>query len=110
MPLYESTFIIRQDMSTSDTEKLTDELSTILKDNGGKVVKKEYWGLRSMAYRIHKSRKGHYVWLGIDAPKEAISELNRKSRLNEDIVRNLTLKVENLPKDDTPILKEAANN
>ena len=104
MPLYESTFIVRQDMSESEVDKVTEDFSAIVKNKGGKVVKKEYWGLRNLAYKINKSRKGHYVFLGIEASPEAVKEIERKSKLSEDVVRNLTVKVEKIEKGPSAIL------
>ena len=100
MPLYESTFIARQDLSRQDITKLTDGFSTIIDQNGGKVVKNEYWGLRSLAYRVNKNRRGHYTMLGIDAPPAALKEMERTMRINEDILRTLTVRVDEL--DETP--------
>lgn len=100
MPLYESTFITRQDMSRQDITKLCDSFSAIVEQAGGKIVKNEYWGLRNFAYRINKSRKGHYTMLGIDAPAAAIKEMERQIGINEDVLRALTIRVEEL--DETP--------
>ena len=94
MPFYESVFIARQDISAPQVESLTEELSKLIEEQGGKVVKKEYWGLRSLAYKIRKNRKGHYVLYGIDGPSSAIQELERRMRLNEDVLRYLTVKVD----------------
>lgn len=94
MPLYESTFITRQDISTSEVDKLTELFSKIITDNEGTVVKHEYWGLRSLAYIINKNKKGHYVMLAIDAPYSAVQEMERRIKLNEDILRNVTIKVD----------------
>lgn len=104
MPLYESTFIARQDISPQDVEKITEQFTKVLTENGGKVVKKESWGLRNLAYHIRKNRKGHYVMLAIDAPAAAVKELERKYKLSEDVIRNLTVKVSNISKDPSPIL------
>lgn len=100
MPLYESTFVTRQDVSKADVDRLTEQLSEIVTAQGGKVIKTEYWGLRSLAYKIKKSRKGHYAMLGIDAPADAIKELERNMRINEDIIRTLTVRVEKI--DEAP--------
>lgn len=94
MPLYESTFIARQDMSQQDVSKLADSLSDIISQGGGKVVKKEYWGLKNFAYRIEKQRKGHYTMLCLDTPADALHEMERSIRINEDILRVLTIKVD----------------
>ena len=96
MPLYESTFIARQDISAQDVEKLTETFCKIITDNGGKIVKTENWGLRSLAYIVKKNRKGHYVMLGLDCPFPALKEMERKIKLNENILRNITFKVDEL--------------
>jgi len=105
MPLYESTFIIRPDMSTGDVEKLTVRLTDIITSNGGKIVKNESWGLRSLAYRINKTRKGHYFLLGIDAPAAAIHELDRQAGLSEDVMRQLTIKVDEISQEPSAVLR-----
>ena len=96
MPLYESVFIARQDVSTTQVETLTENFATIVKDRGGEVKKREYWGLRNLTYRIKKNRKGHYVLLNIDAPPAAVLEMERTMRLSEDILRYLTVRVDEL--------------
>jgi small subunit ribosomal protein S6 len=100
MALYESVFIARQDISSAQTEALTDQFAQIIADNGGAVSKKEYWGLKSLAFRIKKNRKGHYVLLNIDAPAAAVIEMERNMRINEDVIRYLTVKVDAL--EETP--------
>jgi ribosomal protein S6 len=94
MPLYEHVMIARQDLSSAQAEGLMDHLSTILSDNGGKVVGTEYWGVKTMAYKINKNRKGHYAFLRSDAPAEAVQEMERLARLHDDVMRVLTVKVE----------------
>jgi small subunit ribosomal protein S6 len=96
MPLYETVFIARQDVSTAQVEALADGFAAGLKERGGEVKKREYWGLRNLSYRIKKNRKGHYVLLNIDAPAPAVLEMERTMRLNEDVLRYLTVKVEAL--------------
>ena len=96
MALYESVFIARQDISSAQTEALTEQFAQIIGDNGGTVSKKEYWGLKSLSFRIKKNRKGHYVLLNIDAPSAAVIEMERNMRINEDVIRYLTVKVETL--------------
>ncbi|MBL8834999.1 MAG: 30S ribosomal protein S6 [Alphaproteobacteria bacterium] len=96
MPLYESVFIARQDVSTTQVETLTENFATIVKDRGGEVKKREYWGLRNLTYRIKKNRKGHYVLLNIEAPPAAVLEMERTMRLSEDILRYLTVRVDEL--------------
>ena len=94
MAFYESTFITRQDMSKADVTKLTDSFTDIVKQFGGKVTKSEYWGLRNLAYKINKSKKGHYTMLALDAPAAAVAEMERNMRINEDVIRALTIRVE----------------
>ncbi|MEZ7813488.1 MAG: 30S ribosomal protein S6 [Paracoccaceae bacterium] len=94
MPLYEHVFILRQDLSNTQAEGLIENFSTILADNGGKVIESEYWGVKTMAYKINKNRKGHYALLKTDAPAAAVSEMERLMRLHEDVMRILTLRVD----------------
>ncbi len=94
MPLYEHVFLARQDLAQAQVDALAENATQIIKDNGGKVAKTENWGLRSLAYRIAKNRKAHYVMLDVDAPAAAIAELERQSNINEDVIRFLTIKVE----------------
>src|SRR5579863_6426269 len=94
MPFYENVFIARQDISTAQVEALTDTFANLVAENGGKVEKREYWGLRNLAYRIKKDRKGHYVLFNLDAPAAAVSELERNMRINEDVLRYLTIRVD----------------
>ncbi len=96
MPYYESVFIARQDISATQAEGLADDFTKIIEDKGGKVAKRESWGLRNLAYRIKKNRKGHYVLFTIDAPSEAISEMERQMRLHEDVLRYMTIRVDEL--------------
>ncbi len=94
MPLYEHVFIARQDLSNAQAEGLIEHFSAVLSDNGGKVVENEYWGVKTMAYKINKNRKGHYAFLRSDAPAGAVQEMERLMRLHEDVMRVLTVKVE----------------
>lgn len=94
MPLYEHTVIARPDLSTQQAQALSDTFGEILTAEGGKLGKVEYWGLRTLAYRVKKHRKGHYLHLNIDAPAAAIAELERTQRIHEDVLRYLTVKVE----------------
>src|SRR5438477_9638555 len=96
MPLYENVFIARQDISGAQVDALTDTFTQLLADNGGEVKKREYWGLRNLSYRMRKNRKGHYVLLNIEAPPAAVAELERTMRINEDVIRYLTLRVDAL--------------
>ncbi len=105
MPFYESVFIARQDVSTSQVDGLTDTFEKIIKDLGGSVTKKESWGLRTMAYRVKKNRKGHYVLMNIDAPADAIKEMGRQMNINEDVIRHLTTRVDELEEGPSAVLK-----
>lgn len=96
MAFYESVFIARQDISSAQVEGLADAFAQIIQDNGGKVTKREYWGLRNVAYRIKKNRKAHYVLFNIDGPAAAVNEMERTMRINEDVLRYLTVRVEAL--------------
>jgi small subunit ribosomal protein S6 len=94
MPLYEHVMIARQDLSNTQAEGLIEHFGTILADNGGKLLENEYWGVKTMAYKINKNRKGHYALLRTDAPAPAIQEMERLMRLHEDVMRVLTIKVD----------------
>ena len=91
---YENVFITRQDISATQVEDLTETFTKVISDNDGKIVNTESWGLRTLAYRIKKNRKGHYVMLHIDAPAPAIHEMERQMRINEDVLRYLTIKID----------------
>ncbi len=94
MPLYEHVMIMRQDLSNTQAEALIEHFSTVLSDNGGSLVDHEYWGIKTMAYKINKNRKGHYAFLRTDAPASAVQEMERLMRLHDDVMRVLTIKVE----------------
>src|SRR5580698_1180598 len=94
MALYEHLLIARQDISAQQVDALATHLKTIVEGEGGKVEKQEYWGLRSLSYRIKKNRKGHYVLLNINAPSNAVVELERQLKINEDVLRYITVRVE----------------
>jgi len=94
MPLYEHVFIARQDLSNAQAESLVEHFGTVLADNGGKVVESEYWGIKTMAYKINKNRKGHYAFVKSDAPTEAVQEMERLMRLHDDVMRVQTIKVD----------------
>jgi small subunit ribosomal protein S6 len=110
MPLYESTFIARQDISSNDVEKLTENFSKVITDNGGKIVKTESWGLRNLAYIVNKNRKGHYVMLSIDAPYDALKEMERRMKLNEDVLRTVTFKVEELDSEPSSMMNTRSSD
>ena len=94
MPLYEHVFISRQDLSNAQAEGLIEQFSAVLKDNGGNVIDSEYWGVKTMAYKINKNRKGHYAFLRTDAPSSAVQEMERLMRLHEDVMRVMTIRVD----------------
>ncbi len=94
MPLYEHVFISRQDLSNAQAESLVEHFGTVLADNDGKLVDSEYWGVKTMAYKINKNRKGHYAYLRTDAPSGAVQEMERLMRLHDDVMRILTIKVD----------------
>ena len=94
MPLYEHVLIARQDLSNTQAEGLIEHFSTVLADNGGKVVEHEYWGVRTLAYKINKNRKGHYAFLRTDAPSGAVLEMERLARLHDDVMRVMTIRVD----------------
>ena len=94
MPLYEHVFIARQDLSNAQAEGLIEHFGAVLSDNGGKLVEHEYWGVKTMAYKINKNRKGHYAFLRSDAPSAAVQEMERLARLHDDVMRVLSIKVD----------------
>jgi len=96
MALDEHVFLARQDLAQAQVDALAEIATKIVEDNAGKVTKVETWGLRSLAYKIAKNRKAHYVMLNIDAPGNVIAELERQTQINEDIIRYMTIKVEEL--------------
>ena len=104
MALYEHVVISRQDISPQQAEALNDTLKSLIEQGGGSVAKIEYWGLRNLTYRIKKNRKGHYSLLALDAPAEAVKEMERQLSLNEDVLRYLTVRVEELDLELSPVL------
>jgi len=106
MPFYENVFIARQDLTAAQVDALADTFTAIIKDKGGDVKKRESWGLRNLSYRIRKNRKGHYVMFNIDAPPPAIHELERNLRLNEDVIRFLTVRVDELEEGPSAVLQK----
>lgn len=94
MPLYETVLIARNDLTQQQVDTITDQISSVITEAGGEVKKREYWGLRGLAYRIKKNRKGHYVLLGLDCPASAEQEMARQLGLNEDVLRHMTIRVE----------------
>jgi small subunit ribosomal protein S6 len=94
MALYEHIFIARQDISSQQVDGLVDLITAVIEENKGKISKTEYWGLKSLAYRVKKNRKGHYTLMNIEAEHEAIAEMERRISLNDDIIRHMTLRVD----------------
>jgi small subunit ribosomal protein S6 len=94
MALYEHVFLARQDLAQAQVDALAANATTIIESNGGKVSKTESWGLRSLAYKIAKNRKAHYVMLEFDAPGAVVAELERQTQINEDVIRYMTIKVD----------------
>ena len=105
MRLYESVYITRPDISSADVDKLTDAFIGIITSMGGELIKQEYWGLRQLAYEIKQNKRGHYVMLVIKAGNDAINELKRKMSLSEDVIRFMTLKIDTVDEEISPILK-----
>lgn len=110
MAFYESIIIIRQDVSSSDVDKIVDDLKKIIEDYKGKIIKTEYWGLRTLAYEIENNKKGHYYFMGIEADKPLLDEVNRKIKLSESIIRSSLVKVDKISEDVSPILKEKSSD
>jgi small subunit ribosomal protein S6 len=105
MPFYENVFIARQDVTAAQVEALTEQFAGIVTAQGGNVTKREYWGLKSLSYRVRKNRKGHYTLLNIDAPAAAVIEMERQMRLNEDVLRQLTVRVDALEEGPSAMLQ-----
>jgi small subunit ribosomal protein S6 len=105
MSLYEHVFIARQDVSQQQVEGLVEQFSAIIKDNGGSVAKTEYWGLRNLAFKVKKNRKGHYALMNIDAPSAALVEMERQMGINEDVIRFITVRVEELEEGQSAVLQ-----
>ncbi|RZT54785.1 30S ribosomal protein S6 [Sphingomonas aurantiaca] len=107
MALYEHVFLARQDLAQAQVDALAEIATKIVNDNEGRVVKTENWGLRSLAYKIAKNRKAHYVMLEIDAPGSVIAELERQTQINEDIIRYMTVKVDTLEEGPTVMMRKS---
>jgi small subunit ribosomal protein S6 len=105
MALYETVFIARQDISAQQMDTLADQFTEVISQNGGNVSKREYWGLRNLTYRIKKNRKGHYILFNIDAPPAAVLEMERTMRINEDVLRYQSIRVDELEEGPSPIMQ-----
>lgn len=110
MPYYETVFMARQDLTDAQVKALTEQFSKIITSADGKIHKTENWGLRSLAYRINKSRKAHYVLIESDAPSEAVIEMERQMRLHEDVMRSLTTRQEKLSDGPSPMMGGGRDN
>ena len=104
MPLYECVLIARNDVTQQQVEAIADQIGSQLEADGGAVRKREYWGLRSLAYRVKKNRKGHYILLGLEAKPTFITEMERQLRINEDVIRFQTLRVDAIDEAPSAIL------
>src|SRR5580658_7461412 len=107
MPLYEHVYLARQDASTQQVEELTAQLKGVVEGMGGKVAKTEYWGVKSLSYRLRKNRKAHFTLMNVDAPSAAINEIERLERLNEDVLRYLTIRVEEHEQGPSAMMRRA---
>src|SRR6201988_3960447 len=107
MPLYEHVFLARQDASTQQVEELTTQMTGIVEQAGGKVTKTENWGVRSLTYRMNKNRKAHFVLLNIEAPSSAIAEIERQERISEDVIRYLSVRVEEHEEGPSAMMRKA---
>ena len=107
MPRYEHVFLARQDAPTQQVEELTAQMTGIVEQLGGKVVKTENWGIRSLTYRMNKNRKAHFVLLNIDGPSAAISEIERQERISEDVIRYLSVRVEEHEEGPSAMMRKA---
>lgn len=105
MSYYENVFIARQDITAEQVEALADGFNKIIEDEGGKVANRENWGLRGLAYKIKKNRKGHYVLMNIDAPAAALQEMERQMGLNEDVLRHMSIRLDELSEGPSVIMQ-----
>jgi small subunit ribosomal protein S6 len=106
MALYEHVFLARQDISAQQVDTLVETFKGVIEANGGKVAKNEYWGVKSLAYRIKKNRKAHYTLLNLDAPASAVAEMERMMSINEDVLRFMTVRVETLEEEPSAMLQK----
>jgi small subunit ribosomal protein S6 len=106
MPLYEHVFLARQDLSAQQVEEMTTQFKGIIEGLGGKVVKNEYWGVKTLTFRIRKNRKAHFTLFNLDAPPAAITEIERQERINEDVLRYITVRVEELEEGPSAMMRK----
>ena len=107
MPLYEHVFLARQDLSAQQVEELTAQYKGVIEQMGGKIAKSEYWGVKSLTYRMRKNRKAHFTLMNVDAPSAAIAEVERQQRINEDILRQLTIRVDEHEAEPSAMMRKA---
>jgi small subunit ribosomal protein S6 len=107
MPFYEHVYLARQDLSAQQVEELSNQLSAVVGQMGGKIAKTEYWGVKSLTYRIRKNRKAHMTLFNLEAPPAAINEIERQERLNEDVLRYLTIRVDELEEGPSAMMRKA---
>jgi small subunit ribosomal protein S6 len=107
MPLYEHVFLSRQDVSAQQVEELTAQIRGVIEQMGGKVAKLEQWGVKSLSYRMRKNRKAHFTFMNVDAPAAALNEIERQERLNEDVLRYLTVRVEEHEEGPSAMLRKS---
>ncbi|MDH3743235.1 MAG: 30S ribosomal protein S6, partial [Hyphomicrobiales bacterium] len=105
MALYEHIFMVRQDVSSTQVDALTQQFKTILEENQGSIAKTEYWGVRPLAYRVKKNRKAHYTLMNIDAPSDAVKEMERQMSINDDVIRFMTIRVEEHEEDQSVMMR-----
>jgi len=104
MSYYETVFICRQDISSTQVDTITDAMAELITNDGGKISRREYWGLKSMAYRIKKNKKGHYILLNFEAPSTTVREMERLMGINEDVLRVMTLRTDDLPEEASVVM------
>lgn len=107
MPLYEHVYLARQDLSAQQIEELTGQFKGVIEQLGGSVQKVEYWGVKSLSYRMRKNRKAHFTLLNIDAPPAALAEVERQERINEDVLRSLTVRVDELEAGPSAMMRKS---
>ena len=107
MPLYEHVFLARQDASSQQVEELTNQITGVITGLGGKVTKTESWGVRSLTYRMKKNRKAHFVLLNIDGPATIVNEIERQERIHEDVIRYLTVRVDEHEEGPSAMMRKA---
>jgi len=106
MPLYEHVYLARPDLSAQQIEELTTQYTGVIEQMGGKVAKNEYWGVKSLSYRIRKNRKAHFTLLNIEAPSAAVTEIERQQRINEDVLRMLTVRVDEFEEGPSAMMRK----